>query len=104
MCSPGPGSPGFPTIMTSASVPTASGPGISQWVVPSNFIEHYGQPPDGVLVNSNNTSERVGAPRTNFGPRIGFAYQANSKLVVRGGTGIFYDRVGADRIVFAVEQ
>ena len=86
------------------SVPTASGPGISQWVVPKNFIDHYGQPPDGVLVNSNNTSERVGARLTNFGPRIGFAYQANSRLVVRGGTGIFYDRVGADRIVFAVEQ
>ena len=41
---------------------------------------------------------------SNFGPRIGFAYQATSKLVVRGGAGIFYDRVGADRIIYAVEQ
>jgi hypothetical protein len=86
------------------SGPTSSGPGVSQWVVPSNFISHYGQPPDGVLVNSNNTSERVGARLSNFGPRLGFAYQANNKLVLRGGAGIFFDRVGGDRIVYSVEQ
>src|SRR5260370_12642973 len=27
----------------------------------------------------------------NVGPRFGFAYQANPKLVVRGGFGIFYN-------------
>jgi hypothetical protein len=86
------------------SGPTTSGPGISQWVVPANFVSHYGQPPEGVLVNSNNTSERLRAPLSNFGPRLGFAYQASSKLVVRGGAGIFFDRVGADRLVFSVEQ
>jgi len=86
------------------SGPTSSGPGISQWVVPSNFISHYGQPPAGVLVSPNLTSERVGARLSNFGPRLGFAYQANNKLVVRGGTGVFFDRVGGDRIVYSVEQ
>ncbi len=30
------------------------------------------------------------AQKLNFSPRVGFAYQANSKLVVRGGYGIFY--------------
>ena len=29
--------------------------------------------------------------KTNFAPRVGFAYQVTSKLVVRGGWGIFYD-------------
>lgn len=86
------------------SVPTTSGPGISQWVVPSNFPSFYGQPPEGVLVNGSDTPERKHAPWSNFGPRIGFAYQATNKLVVRGGAGIFYDRVGADRIIYAVEQ
>lgn len=86
------------------SVPTTSGPGVSQWVVPSNFTQFYGQPPAGVLINNSDTPEREHAPLSNFGPRIGFAYQATDKLVVRGGAGIFYDRVGADRIIYAVEQ
>jgi Carboxypeptidase regulatory-like domain len=86
------------------SVPTTSGPGVSQWVVPSNFTTFYPKPPDGVLINSSNSPEREHAPWSNFGPRIGFAYQVSSKLVVRGGAGIFYDRVGADRIIYAVEQ
>jgi len=29
--------------------------------------------------------------KTNFAPRFGFAYQANPKLVVRGGLGLFYN-------------
>src|SRR6202035_888012 len=29
--------------------------------------------------------------KTNIAPRIGFAYQVNPKLVVRGGVGLFYN-------------
>jgi hypothetical protein len=32
----------------------------------------------------------VNPDRTNFGPRIGFAYSVNDKTVVRGGYGIYY--------------
>jgi hypothetical protein len=84
--------------------PTTSGPGISQWVVPSNYTKFYPQPPDGILINSSNNPLRKHPPLSSFGPRLGFAYQASNKLVVRGGAGIFYDRVGADRIVYSVEQ
>ncbi len=84
--------------------PTTSGPGVSQWVVPNNYIKFYPPPPDGILINSSNTPLRKRAPLSSFGPRVGFAYQASSKLVVRGGAGIFYDRVGGDRIVYSVEQ
>ena len=37
--------------------------------------------------------------RNNFAPRVGFAYSATDKLVVRGGYGIFYnllDRIGSE--------
>ena len=84
--------------------PTTSGPGVGQWVVPSNYTKFYPPPPDGILINSNNTSLRKHVPLSSFGPRLGFAYQLSNKLVLRGGAGIFYDRVGADRIVYSVEQ
>jgi hypothetical protein len=37
------------------------------------------------------------ADKNNFAPRIGFAYNLASKMVIRGGYGIFYDVVGVDR-------
>jgi hypothetical protein len=33
--------------------------------------------------------------RNNWAPRLGFAWQASSRLVVRGGYGIFYEQIGA---------
>jgi Carboxypeptidase regulatory-like domain len=84
--------------------PTTSGPGVSQWVVPNNFTKFYPPPPEGILINSSNNPLRKHPPLSSFGPRLGFAFQVSSKLVMRGGGGIFYDRVGGDRIVYSVEQ
>ena len=75
--------------------PTTSGAGFMGYVVPHNFTQHYGQPPDGVLVNSDNTGLRLHPPLSNFAPRIGMAWQPGNsgKLVIRAGVGLFYDRV-----------
>jgi hypothetical protein len=59
--------------------------GVSQRVVPNNSLDHYQALPDGVLIHSRKAALRDRAPLCNFGPRFGFAYQVNSKLVVRGG-------------------
>ena len=75
------------------------------WVTAGNYLSHYPQPPDGVFVNKSGTGAiREHPPLSNFAPRLGFAYQLTDKLVVRGGAGMFYDRIGADRFVHGVEQ
>jgi len=75
------------------------------WVAAGNYLSHYPPPPNGVLVNTSGTGAiQDHPPLSNFAPRLGFAYQLNNKLVVRGGAGMFYDRIGADRFVHAVEQ
>ncbi|MBV8903358.1 MAG: TonB-dependent receptor, partial [Acidobacteriia bacterium] len=75
------------------------------WVTAGNYLAHYPQPPAGVLVNTNGTGAlRKHPPLSDFAPRAGFAYQAADHLVLRGGFGLFYDRIGADRFVHAVEQ
>jgi len=84
--------------------PTTSGAGLLGYVVPNNYLDHYPKPPDGVLVSDRSLPVRTGPPLSNFGPRIGFAYQVSSRLVMRGGAGIFYDRVAGDRFVHGLEQ
>ena len=47
---------------------------------------------DGIqLVTGKFGKSLVQGQKTNFAPRLGFAYQATPKLVVRGGLGMFYN-------------
>jgi hypothetical protein len=45
---------------------------------------------NGIALTCNANSRTGNAQKTNFGPRLGFAWRANDRLVVRGGYGITY--------------
>ncbi len=95
------------TVPPPAMSAACAAAGVQQYVVPSNFLNaKYGQPPVGVGFARNDNTLEGHSPYTNFAPRLGFAWQprSNSKLVIRGGAGIFYDRIGLDRVVHAFEQ
>jgi hypothetical protein len=108
----------WPSLLrTVPNPPTSSQPSgasLIGYVVPNNYTKFYGannpgavnglNPPPGVQQLSGNSPTEGGIPTNNFGPRFGFAYQAMPKLVVRGGVGLFYDRVGSSKFVHAVEQ
>ena len=77
---------------------------LAGYVVPNNFAKFYGTAPAGVFQSSRILPVQSGPPLNNFAPRFGFAYQALSHLVIRGGFGFFYDRVGGNQFVHSVEQ
>jgi hypothetical protein len=76
------------------------GPGRPRFIIPASrkdnpkvsqsFIDGLAR--DGIeLVYTDEFGSGIGqTQKTNFGPRFGFAYQFNNKLVVRGGYGIYY--------------
>ena len=75
-------------------------------VITKKTISRYGQPPPGVFVANGTAPFESHAPYSNFAPRFGFSWQPtfSSKLVVRGGFGLFYDRLGMSNISKALNQ
>ncbi len=78
------------------------------WVVPSNYNPAAWVPlPSGVIESTHNIPTADGVPLTDFAPRLGFAWQplkTSNRLVIRGGAGIFFDRVNGDDMIHAVEE
>jgi hypothetical protein len=70
------------TLSSTAATPTLNGDG---------FIDLLAK--DGITLEETNQYGRglVQNQKANFAPRVGFAYQFNPKLVVRGGVGIFFN-------------
>jgi hypothetical protein len=96
----------FPSLLAATPVPDAplGLPGnYAGYVVPSNYTTKYGNPalPNGVLKTGTGYSLSNHPPYSNFAPRFGFAWQPthSANLVVRGGFGLFYDRVWFDAFV-----
>ena len=48
------------------------GPGVSQWVVPNNFVSHYGQPPDGTLIRRQQYAGKEARAVEQFRPAYRF--------------------------------
>jgi hypothetical protein len=95
----------FPSLLAAAppDAPLGVAGNYVGYVVPSNYNTKHGNPalPDGVLKTGTGYSLANHPPYSNFAPRIGFAWQPthSSNLVVRGGFGLFYDRVWFDAFV-----
>jgi len=83
-------------------VPSGPPTGGAMYIIPEgpnagnlspNFTNLLAAPQNNItLAVTNKYGKGLGnSQKTNFAPRFGFAYQATSKLVARGGFGIFYN-------------
>ena len=99
-------------MAANSAIPTAIRPDLRRpafsntWCRATSAIASRVHCRPGVGQARNKNSIEGHAPYSNFAPRLGFAWQplSGGKLVVRGGVGIFYDRIGLDRVVHAFEQ
>ena len=57
----------------------------------SSFVALAAQDGIKIVVTDKYGKGLVQTQKTNFAPRVGFAYQVNNKLVTRGGFGMFYN-------------
>jgi hypothetical protein len=71
--------------VTSRTIPTKR----QNDVVSPSFLDLTAQ--DFIAIKYTNNESLGVSQKTNFGPRIGFAYQWTPKLVMRGGFGLFYN-------------
>jgi Carboxypeptidase regulatory-like domain len=82
----------WPSLVANTALPgsTPQTGSLAGFVVPGNY---NGPIPAGLTVNGNNSVNQNGAPKDDFAPRIGFAWEptGNTRWVLRGGAGYFYD-------------
>ncbi len=88
---------------TSAATGTLAG-----FVIPSNYNPaiNVAPPVGGVFQSNHKILYKNSPPIDDFAPRFGFAWQplSTNRLVIRGGYGYFYDRLGLNLISAAATQ
>ena len=63
----------------------------SQNVFPATYVASLAS--SNIQINYLNSKSLLNAQKTNFAPRVGFAYQIDPKTVVRAGFGMFYGAI-----------
>src|SRR5205814_8961993 len=65
----------------------------------NNLISNLGREGNLALVGTDGLGGAYRRDLNNFGPRVGFAWNARPKTVVRGSYGVYYDYVPQDLLI-----